>query len=509
MALGFTRAVAVASLLATLAPSPPAQSFAVFEEAVAYPGGFPRSLAAGDVNGDGHVDLLVGQSFSAGITKVMKGVGEGEFQLIASIPGSLSVLFQELHDFDGDGDLDLLQSQGKTLLLQLGEDGFGFGAAVALMAGQNSINHRTADVDGDGDLDVLAGVNGIDISPPNGIHVLLNDGAAGFTIVELVSNVDGVAWHDVGDVNEDGVVDVVWCTTNDPTLKYALGEGDGQFGPPRFITSVPLSSLWLLFGARWFGLGDFDDDGHLDVVWLQSLPSQVHVILGDGQGLFSASVPSPAPALHSESAVIVGDVTRDGLTDVLITHPMLGAQLLEGEGDGSFSDDLAIPTGPHLTRDGILTDLDGDGVLDLALIDNDLDEVAVHLNHSYGPGSPFTDLGSSLAKPWSGQPLLLASGAPVAGQTISLDLDAGLPVDTAALILGFSDLSAPFKGGVMVPFPDLILGPLPTDAEGEVLLSATWPALPGGFSFWAQWWMTDSSLTNDFAASTGLRCDVP
>jgi hypothetical protein len=505
----FARVIFAALLLSALAPEPWGQSFAVFEEPVGYPSDSPTDIAVGDVDQDGLVDLVVGQSFQQGTTEILRGLGAGTFAPVASVPGSLAVKTLSLHDFNGDGDLDLIQSKGGTVLLQNGMAGFGFGPAITLIAGVAEIKHRTADVDGDGDLDVLAGVASFGGSPPSGIHVLLNDGTGAFTNVELVSNIDGAIWHDVGDVDNDGALDVVWCTSENATLKYALGEGAGQFGPPRFITPVDLNPLTLLFSLDWFALADFDVDGDLDVAWIEYALDELRVMRGNGDGTFEGVQITATPMLNSgNSTMQVADVSRNGLPDVLISSSGAGAHLLEGNGDGTFNNDLTVQTGPS-PESPVLADLDGDGVVDLAVSDDTLDEVGVHLNHSYGPGSPFTDLGASLKKPWSGKPILLAGGAPVAGQTISLDLHTVSPVDTAALILGFSLLSANFKGGRMVPFPDVILGPLPTDPDGTILLSATWPVIPGGFPFWAQWWVTDSSLTNDFASSTGLRCDVP
>jgi hypothetical protein len=497
------------ALVPALGSDASSQAFAVFEEPVSYPSDAPTDIAVGDVNQDGLVDLVVGQVFNQGTTEILRGLGAGTFMPVASIQGSLAVKTLALHDFNGDGDLDLIQSKGGTVLLQMGAAGFGFDPAVVLMAGTADIDHRAADVNGDGDLDVLTAVASFGGSPPSGIHVLLNDGTGVFTNVELVSNVDGAAWHDVGDVDNDGVLDVVWCTSENATLKYALGEGDGQFGPPRFITPVDLEPLSLIFSLNWFALDDFDDDGNLDVAWIEYALDELRVMRGNGDGTFEDVLITPTPMLDSANSTMqVADVTRNGLPDVLISSSGAGAHLLEGNGDGTFNNDLTVQTGPA-PESPVLADLDGDGVVDLVVSDDSLNEVGVHLNHSYGPGSPFTDLGASLKKPWAGKPILLAGGAPVAGQTISLDLHTVHPVDTAALILGFSLLSANFKGGRMVPFPDVILGPLPTDPDGTILLSATWPMLPGGFSFWAQWWVTDSSLTNDFASSTGLRCDVP
>ena len=77
------------------------------------------------------------------------------------------------------------------------------------------------------------------------------------------------------------------------------------------------------------------------------------------------------------------------------------------------------------------------------------------------------------------------------------------------LIAGFSQLDAPFKGGVLVPSPDLYVV-LVTDATGGVSLTGSWPAgVPSGTQIGFQGWITDAGGPKGFAASNGLLGSVP
>src|SRR5262245_63901950 len=78
---------------------------------------------------------------------------------------------------------------------------------------------------------------------------------------------------------------------------------------------------------------------------------------------------------------------------------------------------------------------------------------------------PWTDLGQALAGA-AGAPDLQATGSLADGTQLVLDLLAAAPVAPAVLVVGQSALSAPFKGGVLVPAPDL-LAPLVTDGAGQ------------------------------------------
>ena len=83
---------------------------------------------------------------------------------------------------------------------------------------------------------------------------------------------------------------------------------------------------------------------------------------------------------------------------------------------------------------------------------------------------------------------------------------------TAWLILGFADLSAPFKGGVLVPDPSppsLIL-PLPTDGLGGVDLTFPWfDGAPAGLGTWWQAWIPDASGPFGYVATNAVLGTTP
>ena len=103
-------------------------------------------------------------------------------------------------------------------------------------------------------------------------------------------------------------------------------------------------------------------------------------------------------------------------------------------------------------------------------------------------------------------PLLVGGGAIAAGQTVTFTLSDAKPLTPAFWIVGSSPLNAPFKGGVMVPDPDLLLFGLSTNGTGGMSLSAPWPGgIPAGVSLWYQVWLADPAGPAGFSASNGLR----
>lgn len=124
----------------------------------------------------------------------------------------------------------------------------------------------------------------------------------------------------------------------------------------------------------------------------------------------------------------------------------------------------------------------------------------------FAPSNWF-DIGSSLPGAL-GPPLMVGCGTLEPGTMLRLTLGNALPGSTAWFVVGASALNAPFKGGMLVPFPDLFIG-LPTTAS-LLHLPATWPSnVPGGFSVFVQAWVVDASGPAGFTASNALRGDVP
>ena len=119
----------------------------------------------------------------------------------------------------------------------------------------------------------------------------------------------------------------------------------------------------------------------------------------------------------------------------------------------------------------------------------------------------WSDLGGGLAGT-TGTPTMTGSGQPSAGQAVALDVTSALPFAPAFLIFGLAELSAPFKGGTLVPTPDLILPGLNVASDGSLSLASTWPAgIPAGIPLVVQLWISDNGGPFAYAASNGV-CTV-
>ncbi|MCB9898844.1 MAG: hypothetical protein H6825_12640 [Planctomycetes bacterium] len=113
-----------------------------------------------------------------------------------------------------------------------------------------------------------------------------------------------------------------------------------------------------------------------------------------------------------------------------------------------------------------------------------------------------TDLGNGKAGTGGLVPLFTVCGELSTGNTADFKLEDARPLSNAYLVLSFVAGFLPFQGGVLVPLPDVILGPVPTDGNGEILL----PGVTGGggpIDVYMQWVVLDPGAYLGKAMSNG------
>ncbi|MFQ5766846.1 MAG: FG-GAP-like repeat-containing protein, partial [Acidobacteriota bacterium] len=163
----------------------------------------------------------------------------------------------------------------------------------------------------------------------------------------------------LGDFNEDGALDLVGPTGRSNSLLIFPGRGDGTFQ-----TAMPVSDV---LGPIDLAVEDFDVDGHLDLAVLNSTSQDISLFHGEGTGLFS-----PAGRLHVGRlpfSLIDGDFTGDGLSDLVSTNfSSLDTFLFVNQGEGRFApgEPVADTLFPLMA-----VDLNRDSRLDLAGIAGD------------------------------------------------------------------------------------------------------------------------------------------
>ena len=325
----------------------------------------PYSITVADFNGDGLPDLLL---TDLGIVSILLGNGDGTFQAaqdytVSGYTGGSPAV----GDFNGDGILDIAvpDDPDNTVNILLGKGDGTFQPPQNYAAGSTPYSAAVGDFNGDGILDLVVTNFG------TGLSILLGNGDGSFQAPKSYAAADIPVAVAVGDLNGDGILDIAVANGDTsgetPGFSILLGKGDGTFQPAQhYLAPFPANSL---------ALGDFNADGHLDIVL--GLNSVVGVFLGKGEGTFQAPI-FYATGLGGTS-VTVADFNGDGVVDLALTDfPGVAGvdstvSILLGKGDGTFQAARCYvpggPSGVEAVFDSVaVADFNGDGVPDLVVV---------------------------------------------------------------------------------------------------------------------------------------------
>jgi len=180
----------------------------------------------------------------------------------------------------------------------------------------------------------------------------------------------------VGDFNEDGRLDLATANDVSDSLTVLLGNGDGTFN----LASTPTG----VYSPFSLVVGDFNGDGIPDVAAAGFYSSRVTVLLGNGDGTFN-QVPDNFDTDQGPRSMTVADFNGDGILD-LATSNFVGntVTILLGNGDGTFAATALNPpagAGPTSIAAG---DFNGDGIPDLAVANENGNSVSVLLGNGDG-----------------------------------------------------------------------------------------------------------------------------
>jgi hypothetical protein len=278
-------------------------------------GALSFTVVAGDFNRDGKIDLVEaneGPAFNGNTVSLLTGTGTGSFGAPTTSPVGTGPIASAIGDFNGDGNLDLAVANfaSNTVSVLLGTGTGAFGAATNYPVGSGPVSVAVGDFNGDGTLDLaVANQNSFNVS------ILLGNGAGGFTAAAPIPVGDRARSVGVGDFNGDGHVDLAVATfSSDGTrnnVAILLGDGAGGFGAPtNFAVDGGLPSS--------LAIGDLNDDGFLDLAVVNVNHNTVSILLGKGTGRFQRR-PSLAVGTRPEWVSVV-DLDADGKPDLAVVN---------------------------------------------------------------------------------------------------------------------------------------------------------------------------------------------
>ena len=233
------------------------------------------AVAAGDLDGDGHDDVVAEMSgdIDVGYFAIFRGAGDGTFAPFETVASGTVMGHVGIVDLDRDGVQDLVGTtswlSGSTgaaayFAVVRGSGGGTFAELQELGTVAEPEAFAAADLDGDGVLNlVAAGGLSFDTSYLSMVRGLGNATfSAQVTFPLGTGDATGTA---AGDLDGDGDIDVVVGLGFENQAALLLGGGDGSFGTPRLLTTganPTANDGWEPFDLE---LADLDEDGRLDL----------------------------------------------------------------------------------------------------------------------------------------------------------------------------------------------------------------------------------------------------
>ena len=236
----------------------------------------PNAIVSGDLDGDRDLDLAVSigySGFEQSSVLVLTNAGDGTF-VESFFPTSYGPVSIAVGDLDGDGDLDLVTANysSRTMTRLFNDGNAGFGSSLENITQRFPRRIALQDIDGDGDLDYT-------VTSHDGVRVITGDGAGGFVSGASYSAGTRPVGIEFGDVDNDGDVDMAIADYTGGRVTVFFNSGSGLF-TNHHVYGVSTGPSDLMFT-------DLDGDGFVDLVITSQSTNQVEFRFNDQSGGFA------------------------------------------------------------------------------------------------------------------------------------------------------------------------------------------------------------------------------
>ncbi|GJM23001.1 MAG: hypothetical protein DHS20C15_29160 [Planctomycetota bacterium] len=401
-------------------------------------------VAVGDLDGDGELDIVVANRGSDNLSMFF-GDGDGSFTDATLLPVGELPFHVTMRDLNADGFTDLLVANldSRDLWLFHGEGGGNFADPEVIPTLQPPRCVVVAHLNGDDVLDIaVAGQQ----QGPDGVTIHVGKAAGGFKIpVAIATGGSGASWIDVDDLNDDGLLDLVVANRLSDDVTILIKTLGGTYAPP---VQLPVGE-----GPIFVEIEDLDDDGAVDLLVANAFSDEVTHFWGLGDGTFDLA--ATYPVCDGPWSLLVADLTGSGTRELVTSHSALqgascGVTVLQVEPRVGFQahERVVLTDDPYRVR---VADVNHDGVVDVITQSLATDELLVL------PGTGDGRLESPIATALQG----------AVGEFELGDLNGDGVLDAAVLDPGADSLRILFGdgSGTFTPAPSLALASLPLEFE--------------------------------------------
>jgi hypothetical protein len=348
-------------------------------------GGGQEMVAAGDLDGDGRVDV-VSPNRDSGMISIFQGIGEAgvlganSFAARIDLPTGGTPMAVALGDMDGDGKLDIVVANREGLISvfrNIGSAGpmnvNSFAPRVDFASSDGDLRTLAlGDLDGDGRLDMVAGSGNWRMMV---FRNLGGEGSVSFARSFELSAMGQVVALALGDLDGDHKLDIVACGFDG--YKASIYRNVGAAGALSAFSFDSRYDLSLGFYPAGIALADLNGDNRLDLVAINYAGGDIYVYQNVGSpasptaGLFGARVEFPAAV--GCFTVAIGDINGDGKPDISVANNLqnsisvflnTGTNATITTASLAARRDFPASSGPRAV---LLADVDGDGKLDLVV----------------------------------------------------------------------------------------------------------------------------------------------
>ncbi|MCD6460341.1 VCBS repeat-containing protein, partial [bacterium] len=272
-------------------------------------------------------------------------------------------------DLNKDGYYDIVFGSGDNSYIYWGDSSNSYSTKTEL-ATHNAIGNSIADLNGDGYLDIVFSNYSIGYNNNINSYIYWGDSSNSYsTKTELATH--GAYGNSIADLNSDGYLDIVFSNGYDgssPNVNSYIYWGDSS-------NSYSSKTELATYAARGNSIADLNGDGYLDIVFSSRGGSSSSIFWGDSSNSYSTKTELATLGSRANS---IADLNGDGYPDIVFSNYSdshfnvnVNSYIYWGDSSNSYSTRTELAT--HGAMGNSISDLNGDGYLDIIFANHDDD----------------------------------------------------------------------------------------------------------------------------------------